>query len=187
VAASAGRQAFIADAMLGRLAKSLRMLGYDTSYSPDAEDAELKMTALRESRVLLTRDHEIAETKLAVQVVLIESDHLEEQLVQVVEELELEPGRELFTRCLICNVEVVEVPKEKVEARVPPYVYETQDRFAECPSCGRVYWAATHVEHARDWFESVLGRDVVEGGGPHDRTEGEETSGSSSRTGDQDQ
>ena len=156
MAESEGRPSFIVDAMLGRLAKSLRTLGYDTSSRPDIDDEALTRAALREGRVLLTRDREVAATSLPVRVVLITSDHLAEQLVQTVRELDLTPGPELFTRCLICNVPVEDVPRPAVEGLVPTYVFETQERFARCPSCERVYWAATHVEHAREWFESVL-------------------------------
>ena len=151
------RPAFIADAMLGRLARALRMLGLDTRYRPDIDDNELKMTALREGRVILTRDHEVADTNLAVTVLLIESDHLEEQLLQTVQAFRISAGDRLFSRCLICNVRVEDVEKREVKERVPEYVYETQERFSRCPSCGRVYWAATHVEHAREWLERVLG------------------------------
>jgi uncharacterized protein with PIN domain len=174
MAAENDRPAFIADAMLGRLAKSLRTLGYDTAYTPDIEDSDLKLTALREGRVLLTRDHEVAETSLPVRVVFVRSDHIEEQLVQVVDELGLEVGFDgeegSFTRCLVCNVPVEEVERESVRGRVPPYVFDTQERFARCPSCDRVYWAATHVERAREWLDRVLGT----ASGPKDASAREE-------------
>ncbi len=150
---------FIADAMLGRLAKSLRMLGYDVLYRADIDDAELKRIALRERRVALTRDHEIAESNLPIRIVLIASDHLEEQLLQTVEELDLEVEGELFTRCLVCNVPVEDVAAADVRDSVPPYVFETQEHFSRCPDCGRIYWAATHVENAREWLGRVLGKD----------------------------
>ena len=148
---------FIADAMLGRLARALRMLGLDTQYRPDIDDSELKMVALREGRVILTRDHEVADTGLPITVLLIESDHVEDQLLQTARAFHISPGGGLFSRCLICNVEVEDAPPSEVRERVPEYVFATQSRFSRCPSCGRVYWAATHVEHAREWLERVLG------------------------------
>jgi uncharacterized protein with PIN domain len=152
-----GKPRFIADAMLGRLAKSLRMLGFDVLYKPGIDDVELKRVALREGRVALTRDHEIAESSLPIRIVFIESDHLEDQLVQTVGELDLDVSGGLFTRCIVCNVPVEDVDAASVADRVPPYVLETQERFARCPGCGRVYWAATHVENAREWLSRVLG------------------------------
>ena len=157
------RPAFIADAMLGRLARALRMLGFDTQYRPDIDDNELKMTALREGRVILTRDREVADTSLPVTVLLVESDHVEEQLLQTARAFRIAPGGRLFSRCLICNVEVEDVEKCEVRERVPDYVYETQKHFSRCPSCGRVYWAATHVEHAREWLKRVLGSGYAPG------------------------
>jgi nucleoside-triphosphatase len=151
--------------MLGRLAKALRMLGYDTSYRRDAVDEEIRLTALREGRVILTRDREIAATGLPVRVVLVEGDRVADQLRHVVDALDLDPGAgEPFSRCLLCNAPVVEVPRETLRDAVPPYVFATQRRFARCPSCGRLYWAATHVERARRWLASALGGPAAGGG-----------------------
>ena len=152
------RPAFIADAMLGRLARALRMLGLDTFYRSDIDDNELKLTALREGRAILTRDHEVAATNLPVTVLLIESDHVEDQLLQTARAFHIAPGGRLFSRCLICNVEVEDVLPSEVRDEVPEYVFATQRRFSRCPSCGRIYWAATHVERAREWLERVLGK-----------------------------
>ena len=157
------RPAFIADAMLGRLARALRMLGYNTFYRPDIDDNELKMTALREGRAILTRDHEVADTNLPVTVLLIESDHVEEQLLQTARAFRIAPGGRLFSRCLICNVEVEDASPSEIRGDVPEYVFATQRCFSRCPSCGRIYWAATHVEHAREWLEQVLGSGCASG------------------------
>ena len=149
---------FVADVMLGRLSKTLRMLGYDVAYRLDASDDAVRLLALREGRVVLTRDREIAATGLPIRVVLVEGDRVADQLRHVVRALGLptDEGR-LFTRCLLCNETVAEVPAQDVGARVPPYVRLTQTRFVRCPSCGRIYWAATHVERARKWLRSALG------------------------------
>lgn len=149
--------AFVADVMLGKLAKTLRMLGYDVAYRSDASDEAVKLLALRERRVVLTRDHEIAATGLPIRVVLVEGDRVTDQLRHVVRALELSADESrLFTRCLLCNELVAEVPAEDVRGLVPPYVHRTQTRFVRCPSCGRIYWAATHVERARRWLRSAL-------------------------------
>ncbi len=148
---------FIADAMLGRLAKSLRILGYDVSYDSGIDDASLKLAAVRERRIILTRDREVAATGLPVRVVLIESDHHTEQLRQVMVDVRLPVPDALFTRCLLCNVRVEDAPRADVEGSVPPYVFATQERFARCPRCGRIYWPATHVAHATEWLDDLLG------------------------------
>jgi nucleoside-triphosphatase THEP1/uncharacterized protein with PIN domain len=150
------RPVFAADAMLGRLARKLRMLGYDVFYEAGIEDRRLKGIALREKRVLLTRDHEIAETALPIRVILVDSDDVAEQLRQVVGQLGLAAEEGSFRRCTLCNVSLECVEKREVRELVPPYVYATQETFARCPSCDRVYWDATHVEQARKWLSDAL-------------------------------
>ena len=133
--------------MLGRLARWLRILGHDVLYFRHIEDAELVDLAAREGRVLLTRDTRLVQRKAARGALLIHSHLLEEQLRQMVRwnrEALLAP--QLCRRCLECNQETVAVEKAALRGRVPAYVFETQSRFMACPSCGRVYWRATHVQ-----------------------------------------
>jgi len=137
----------IADSMLGKLAKTLRMLGFDAAYDPFIEDRELVRRARAENRVVLTRDTQLLRRRDLPRFVFVESDHLREQLAQVARELELKlEGGAAFTRCLVCNGELMPVAKESVRREVPPYVYQTQDAFVRCAECGRIYWRGTHVE-----------------------------------------
>jgi uncharacterized protein with PIN domain len=135
---------FIADEMLGRLAKWLRAIGYDTVYHNGGGDSALVQRALEEDRIILTKDSHLIKRKLARKSFLVRSDQPREQLRQVVKELDLDVEGKLFTRCLVCNRELVSVRKEDVQSKVPSYTYLTQDRFYECPSCGRIYWPGTH-------------------------------------------
>jgi len=136
----------IADSMLGRLAKALRMLGFDVAYAPFTEDRELIRQAHDESRILLTRDTGIVRRRDLPRHVFIGSDHVREQLAQVMRELGLTLDRQAaFTRCIVCNELLCEVAKESVRPEVPPYVYHTQERFARCPGCRRTYWRGTHT------------------------------------------
>lgn len=142
---------FLADSMLGKLAKWLRLLGYDTLYQRDAEDRELVRIALQEDRVLLTRDNELAGRRMVRdRTLFIDSQSTWSQLRQVIRHFGLESENSLFTRCLVCNAVLEDIPKSSVEGLVPPYVYQTQDRFQRCPSCSRIYWRGTHVEHVMD-------------------------------------
>ncbi len=141
----------IADAMLGRLAKWLRLLGYDTLYDSSAGDLALLRIAQAEDRVLLTRDRALSRQR-GVRSIWIASQELPAQITQVQSEIGPPPeGR--FTRCAVCNGRLEVVDKPDVEARVPPYVFQTQNEFRRCPQCDRVYWAATHVER----MQEVLG------------------------------
>lgn len=135
--------------MLGKLAKWLRMLGYDTTYIPDADDDELVRIAVREDRILLTRDRRLCDRRMVrKRCVFVDWGSTKEQVRQVVRELNLDVDREaLFTRCAVCNGEIAPVSKPSIADRVPPYVYATQSEFGYCAGCDRIYWRGTHVQH----------------------------------------
>jgi uncharacterized protein with PIN domain len=138
---------FIADCNVGRLARWLRALGYDASYHAQIGDAELVREAAAESRVLLTRDRDLTKRRAiqtgVVRAILIEDDDVRAQLRQVFDELALDLDHSL-TRCIECNAELVPREAASVAERVPPFVRQTQVRYSECLTCGRVYWAGTH-------------------------------------------
>lgn len=136
----------IADAMLGGLARWLRVLGLDTAFDPALDDPELVDRALAEERLILTRDRRLIERRRAWNHLLVRSEMVDEQVAQVLGELGVEPEPEaLFSRCLRCNAPLLEIPPEEAAREVPPYVARTQERFRRCPACGRIYWRATHA------------------------------------------
>jgi uncharacterized protein with PIN domain len=139
---------FLADGMLGKLAKWLRLLGYDTAYDNVADDHELARRTRAEGRVLLTRDRELAGRR-GLHTLLVESEVLEEQVRQVRDALGPPPAPAL-SRCAVCNTTLEQVSPEDVANRVPPYVVRTQADFRRCPGCGRVYWPGTHVDGMRE-------------------------------------
>ena len=147
---------FAADSMLGTLAKWLRVMGYDALYFQRGEDVELERIALREGRTLLTRDGEIVKRGNCPSI-LIRSDQLPQQLREVIAELSLKWESKAFTRCLVCNLPLVQTEKEKVKNRVPPYVYHTQKRFMICPGCGRIYWPGTHWQRMTERLREIVG------------------------------
>lgn len=153
-----GPARFVVDAMLGRLARWLRLLGHDTLYDPSAEDRELARCAAATGRILLTRDRGLLARRLVTRGVLVEHDDLAGQLRQVSAAcgLALDPAR-CFTRCPSCNAETVDAAPEAVSGRVPPYVLRTHERFRACPGCGRVYWAGTHRDAALRRLGRMLG------------------------------
>jgi uncharacterized protein with PIN domain len=136
---------FIADVMVGKLARWLRILGFDVAYSNKYEDDEIIRIAEAEGRIILTRDVPMAARRMNAQSLLIASDHYKEQLRQVLETFSLKEFA-VFSRCIECNTPLQDADKEAVFERVPPFVYLTQERFATCPSCNRVYWRGTHVD-----------------------------------------
>jgi len=140
---------FLCDDNLGKLAKWLRILGYDTLFFDPIGDGELVSRALKENRVVLSRDTHLSRFKLKLgeRLLLIKSDKPLEQLKQVMEHFKLKPEKNLlFSRCLICNQVLERVEKEMIKDRLYPYVYQTQNNFVHCPQCDRIFWPATHVE-----------------------------------------
>ena len=146
---------FVVDIMLGRLARWLRAMGYDTLCPPPAPghagDRHLIRLGRAEQRLLVTRDRALAHLAAPASCV-VRSEHLEDQIAEMVQGLGLAPREgDWLSRCLDCNAPLEPRSPEEVAARVPAHVLATQRRFRACPGCDRIYWAGTHVEqmHAR--------------------------------------
>jgi len=135
---------FLLTKELGRLAKWLRILGLDTTYSKEAKAATLIIEALREERIIITRNHRLPAGR-GVRIVVIEQEKIKAQLAEILEALKIKPDPDqMFTRCILCNEELQAIEKEKVKDKVPEYVYKTQEEFITCPKCRRIYWQGTH-------------------------------------------
>lgn len=134
---------FIADDMLGKLAKWLRILGYDTVYYQTQNDNELIEIAHQENRILLTRDTQLSRNWL-VPTLLIKKETIEEQLKEVIQRFKLEIENALFSRCPKCNTLLREIKKDEIKDKIPEFVYQTYNEFWTCPTCKRYYWAGTH-------------------------------------------
>jgi hypothetical protein len=136
---------FVADCMLGRLAKWLRILGFDVLYFSKAEDPDLVAIARREGRVLLTRDTGLIErTARRPDRLFIRSVAWEDQVVQVLDEFGLWDTVRPNTRCIACNLPLKLLSREQARNLVTPYVGERAASFAVCPGCERVFWQGTH-------------------------------------------
>jgi uncharacterized protein with PIN domain len=150
---------FIADAMLGKLAKWLRILGCDVAYDPDISDREIADRGRREGRIILTRDTLlIRRREVRGNHFLVHGDSYRDQLRQVVTHFAIDPEGDLFTRCVRCNESLTEVDKDQVAGKVPSYVYGTQESFGGCVRCGRIYWKATHWKEMERHRKEMLGR-----------------------------
>ena len=143
----------LADGMLGKLAKWLRLLGYDTAYDNVATDPKLARRARTEGRVLLTRDHELS-ARRGLRTLLIQSETLEKQVREVRDALGPPPHPPL-SRCAVCNGVPEPISPAKVAGHVPPYVLRTQTEFRRCPNCGRVYWPGSHFQAMRNQIEKL--------------------------------
>ena len=149
---------FIADIMVGKLARYLRMAGYDVAYFNDASDDFILKTAMEEDRIVLKRDSLKHERRQfingIIKSVFISDDAIRKQLIQVRSELNIILGPDLI-RCLICNDELVKVLKKDVRSNVPPYVYKTQDEFMHCNGCDKYYWRGTLYDYMDDFFKRL--------------------------------
>jgi hypothetical protein len=138
------RPRFVADVMLGRLAKWLRIAGFDVLYSNRFDDDELIAISNAEGRVLLSRDTRLLIRKPVKDFIFLTSPDVQGQIRQVFDTLGIRELDSVLTRCPSCNRPLVEVSRESVRARVPEYVYKTQLHFKSCPGCGKIFWAGTH-------------------------------------------
>jgi len=140
---------FLADAMLGKLARWLILLGFDAAYAaPGRSDLELLEQAHREGRVFLTRDTKIPDVT-GLRKIVIRDQGFEAQLRHVQKELQLTLDKSrLFTRCTYCNEPLATLTREEALPLVPPLVRELDTPFFRCPKCARVYWNGTHTERA---------------------------------------
>jgi uncharacterized protein with PIN domain len=138
---------FLADVMLGRLARWLRIFGYDTAYLHRSEDDFLIYLVLEDQgRILLTRDVELATTPLLAggKAFLVRSTRLAEQIEELRAGFSIVPRKPAM--CAHCNRRLLPIEKEKIAGGVPEYILMNRKAFWRCPLCERVYWEGTHQE-----------------------------------------
>ena len=138
---------FIVDHNVAKLARWLRMMGYDATVFDQPDDWQMIRTALAENRIIITKDTGVVKRRVItsgkLRALLVSSDEPEKQIQQVIETFQLDSSKPL-SLCLECNIPLVVVNREDIKDRVPPYVYQTKSQFVECPVCHRVYWQGTH-------------------------------------------
>ncbi len=149
---------FVVDAMLGKLAKWLRILGFDTIYDPSIDDPELAEISRKEKRVLLTRDTKLLERKIIWKGYFVKSEEWKEQIKEVIEEFNLKNEIKLFSICSVCNGKLKRVEKSQVEGKVPDFVFDTMEEFLMCERCGRIYWKGTHAERIEELVRGLVER-----------------------------
>jgi uncharacterized protein with PIN domain len=137
---------FAVDRMIARVARWLRMLGADTTFDESIDGATMLKIARREGRILITRDKRL---KSAPDALYLDSNHLREQLRQILARYPFDIHRDAFSRCSRCNTPLIAVDRDVVRHRVPPFVYASNEKFSECPTCAHLYWSGTHPERMR--------------------------------------
>ncbi len=149
---------FIADSMLGDLARWLRMLGYDTLYSRRLDDWRILQLAERDGRIIITRDRGLymRARKRRLKAVLIDGNNM----VEILAKLALKTGLRLdfdpsTTRCPYCNVRLEAITKAEALSLLPQKVVTTYDSFWKCPKCGRIYWQGSHWKTIREVLKNA--------------------------------
>lgn len=148
---------FVLDGHLGRLARLLRLAGFDSVYLRDASDPEIAATSAREHRILLTRDQALLKRREVTHGYCVRSTTPAEQLPEVLGRFQLRRLLRPFTRCLRCNGLLRAVQKEAVADRVPPRSLEAFDEFLRCEGCARVYWRGSHYDRLARLIRSAAG------------------------------
>lgn len=138
-----------------RLARWLRLMGYDTALMPARPLSALYRAAYEASRTIITRNQRVRPSRL-FRVVQLQKGTLDAQLRQLMREVPLAvEATRVLSRCDCCNALVEPVEKSRVKAHVPPYVFQTQSTFHRCPACRRIYWSATHEHRIRAFFTQL--------------------------------
>jgi uncharacterized protein with PIN domain len=147
---------FAADRTLGKLAKWLRILGFDTNFEIDVP-AELYYTHLEKDRIVLTRTGTIKKQFRTHRLVFITSNHLDLQLRQVITEIGICPtDTRPFSRCIHCNVPILDAAPEDVCGLIPDYIYETHNEFHKCLQCNRIFWPGSHTRRSLETIEHLF-------------------------------
>ena len=149
---------FIADGMLGKLTRWLRMLGQDVTYSTQLEDAELMATAEKEKRVLLTRDSELYQRTLSkgIDAFYVEGRTEAKKLAELAKRFGFPLTIDLArSRCPRCNGRIQLTPKEQLAGKVEKKTFIYYNEFWKCSKCGRVYWQGTHWDGIRATLEEA--------------------------------
>lgn len=150
---------FFVDAMLGTLAKKLRLLDFDTSYSSNIDDDDLISRAEKESRIIVSKDDlliQIALKKGISAVLVTKKDDLE-QILEIHEKfplgkLTISPST---TRCPICNGSLLAEEKEPLRKVVPARIFDSFDNFWRCERCHKVYWQGSHIDNLQKFVSEL--------------------------------
>lgn len=144
---------FICDVMLGKLAKYLRLLGFDAVYAPGPTSLE-RHAQNSGDRLFLTRRRGTTGFSTTFHLT---SEKTREQLMEMRDLIRsaIEPGK-VSNRCIRCNVELIEVEKLEIESRVPEFVFHNYVRFKTCPSCKRIYWEGSHAKGMESLIQEIL-------------------------------
>ncbi|WP_461834136.1 Mut7-C RNAse domain-containing protein [Desulfothermus sp.] len=147
---------FLVDANVGKLARFLRMLGYDCFFDWSIPDDEIAEIAFSEKRIVLSKDIQLLKRKKILWGKFIQANFPIDQLKEVVNFFGLDFNNRAFTRCLVCNKRLVPVDKDAIIHRLEPKTKKYYNEFSICPVCKRIYWQGSHVEKMKDLLKKLV-------------------------------
>jgi hypothetical protein len=147
--------AFLLDVHLGRLARFLRLLGFDAAYRNDMDDDSIIRTALQDGRTILTRDRGLLMRRAVRNGYLVRGGDPFLQLVAVLRDFGLERKLRPFSRCARCGGPIVPVEKARIAAELPELVRRRYRRFFQCPACGGLYWKGDHFRNIEPFMRRL--------------------------------
>lgn len=147
---------FVLDTHLGRLAKYLRMLGFDALYGIDYEDETLAFISQHEGRIILTKDRGILKRRAVTHGYLIRHIQPKDQIVEVIHRFDLRDQVKPLSRCIRCNGLIQTVSMENIQSQVPPRTQRYYDEFSQCPSCRQVYWKGPHYLRMQEFIQHIM-------------------------------
>ena len=151
---------FIADVHLGKLARYLRMFGFDVYYKNDLSDEEIVKISIKERRAILTRDIGLLKRNEVTHGYYVRNTKVEEQVKEIMSRFDLQKSIKEFSRCIECNEPLVTVEKNKMLDELLPKIIQSQDEFYRCPSCKKIYWKGTHYQQMLSFIKSLKNNDL---------------------------
>ena len=149
------RTRFVLDVHLGKLTRYLRLLGFDSLYRTDYDDATIIRLSLDEQRIIVTRDRGVLKHTAVTHGYWVRSTVPRQQLSEIVRVFDLGGDTRPFTRCMLCNGELQRVGKNAVADRLPPRVHACFEKFAQCQECAHVYWPGSHYLRMRQMVDEL--------------------------------
>ena len=153
---------FLVDAMLGNLAKKLRVLGYDSTYFSSIEDEKLVIIAKNEKRTILSKDELLCKTaqNQNIPAILIRGNDELEQIAQIHQSMKLEKFviDTNNSRCIVCNGKLQPIEKYRIIDKIPEGILEREEKFWMCDGCKKIYWQGTHFEKLQEFADKLNNR-----------------------------
>lgn len=147
---------FILDVHLGKLARRLRLLGFDTVYENNFNDQEIVQRSVAENRIILTRDVGLLKNKIITHGYWMRQTDPEKQVKEIVQRFDLIKQCNPFTRCLKCNGLLHAVEKQNIQNKLLPHTNKYYQYFVQCQQCLKLYWQGSHYQKLKKWCDNII-------------------------------